>query len=36
MSKDQPKTPIDENAIREIVEGTAAETGEEFFDELVG
>ena len=30
-----PPDPLDASALREIVEGTAAETGEAFFDELV-
>jgi PAS domain S-box-containing protein len=32
---DGTETPLDLRALREIVEGTAAETGEAFFDELV-
>ncbi|KPK55982.1 MAG: Fis family transcriptional regulator, partial [Gemmatimonas sp. SG8_38_2] len=35
MSFEQRDTHIDQDALREIVEGTAAETGEEFFAELV-
>jgi len=35
MAPDGRDAPFDEDALREIVEGTAAETGEKFFDELV-
>jgi PAS domain S-box-containing protein len=35
MAGNRGPWPLDQNALREIVEGTAAETGETFFDELV-
>ncbi len=35
MPKNREGTSLDQNALREIVEGTAAETGEAFFDGLV-
>jgi PAS domain S-box-containing protein len=35
MSNDPQNAPLDERALRDIVEGTAAETGEAFFDQLV-
>jgi PAS domain S-box-containing protein len=35
MAADEQNRPLDQDALREIVEGTAAETGEKFFDELV-
>ena len=35
MYEDQQNTPLDLNALRDIVEGTAAQTGGAFFDALV-
>jgi len=35
MAADGKSIPLDQDTLREIVEGTAAETGEAFFDELV-
>ncbi|HMB70506.1 MAG TPA: hypothetical protein VKU85_14420, partial [bacterium] len=35
MSRAPDRFPLDDDSLREIVEGTAAETGEAFFDELV-
>jgi PAS domain S-box-containing protein len=35
MPRDPDRFPLDDDALREILEGTATETGEAFFDELV-